>query len=162
MFSILVSSRRLYFYPRPPRGERLAPRVFKPRAASISIHALREESDPAGCSHVLQLRHFYPRPPRGERLPDQAVRHEEKVISIHALREESDANAIDKTTNTNISIHALREESDLCAVTSPVEPLYFYPRPPRGERPLRRSHCLRPVLLFLSTPSARRATWGRK
>ena len=33
------------FYPRPPRGGRLAPRVFKPRAVSISIHALREEGD---------------------------------------------------------------------------------------------------------------------
>ena len=35
----------IHFYPRPPRGGRLAPRVFKPRAVSISIHALREEGD---------------------------------------------------------------------------------------------------------------------
>ena len=38
-------------------------------------------------------------------------------------------------------------------------PMYsdFYPRPPRGGRPLR-MHSFLPVLVFLSTPSARRAT----
>ena len=56
-----------------------------------------------------------------------------------------------------ISIHALREEGD----ASPVQPLRmvgnFYPRPPRGGRqgmtPAQVLDCL-----FLSTPSARRAT----
>ena len=58
---------------------------------------------------------------------------------------------------TKISIHALREEGD--AQTCTRAPLwgYFYPRPPRGGRQLRiigdgAGH------LFLSTPSARRAT----
>ena len=80
----------------------------------------------------------------------------------------------------NISIHALREEGDSAASCSDVKIHYFYPRPPRGGR-----HCLyytpiecknisihalreegdvdRPEpsgndFLFLSTPSARRAT----
>ena len=58
-----------------------------------------------------------------------------------------------------ISIHALREEGD-----PPVEPkslihFYFYPRPPRGGRP---EPCKVVIyaLIFLSTPSARRATYN--
>ena len=57
-----------------------------------------------------------------------------------------------------ISIHALREEGDdpdIC-VNCPLED--FYPRPPRGGRRVFRFQCC-PVFLFLSTPSARRATW---
>ena len=56
-----------------------------------------------------------------------------------------------------ISIHALREEGDRpgCCTSPPHG--YFYPRPPRGGRPIE----LLPNLTqeqFLSTPSARRAT----
>ena len=35
-----------------------------------------------------------------------------------------------------ISIHALREEGDLLRVKSSKSSSYFYPRPPRGGRPL--------------------------
>ena len=58
--------------------------------SSISIHALREESDNG----------------RG------AVRHSIR-ISIHALREESDLWLPRIRRPDTISIHALREESDL-------------------------------------------------
>ena len=56
-----------------------------------------------------------------------------------------------------ISIHALREEGDTSAVTGTVIPSDFYPRPPRGGR---LSPCATVISesLFLSTPSARRAT----
>ena len=63
---------------------------------------------------------------------DQAVR-----ISIHALREEGDMALKENTLLIKISIHALREEGDLCVST--------------------RADC---AALFLSTPSARRATAG--
>ena len=56
---------------------------------TISIHALREESD---CG-----RHLFQRPDR---------------ISIHALREESDLRKGPWAPSPTISIHALREESD--------------------------------------------------
>ena len=56
------------FYPRPPRGERLLAGFVDLSGYVISIHALREESDP-------------------ERAPPEAGRG---AISIHALREESD------------------------------------------------------------------------
>ena len=79
-----------------------------------------------------------------------------------------------------ISIHALREEGDRVPSVSLVRILHFYPRPPRGGRhkALERElvwtkisiHALREEgdpsfgsidiksCLFLSTPSARRAT----
>ena len=79
-----------------------------------------------------------------------------------------------------ISIHALREEGDRADCRRPIPSTYFYPRPPRGgrRRNLRQSdggqrisiHALREegdlgntaalsvTTIFLSTPSARRAT----
>ena len=56
-----------------------------------------------------------------------------------------------------ISIHALREEGDDTATTLSRWTCHFYPRPPRGGR-----HDGEEIIaidkLFLSTPSARRAT----
>ena len=144
------------FYPRPPRGGR--PMLFILSAGQkisihalreegdgveqhgkmrpmISIHALREEGDPR-LGHTRQtLPNFYPRPPRGGR-PG------EKVVGVGLF---------------GISIHALREEGD--GAYPPWRPARcnFYPRPPRGGR---RCIGFAPVssLVFLSTPSARRAT----
>ena len=81
--------------------------------------------------------HFYPRPPRGGRpdFPDGPVGYQ--AISIHALREEGDSRL--PTTSG-------------CGQN-------FYPRPPRGGRPT--TLCFwAGCALFLSTPSARRATAG--
>ena len=127
-----------YFYPRPPRGGR------------------RRPSRGAG-SHRCN---FYPRPPRGGRLPFPAGCSGGEKISIHALREEGDRRRGQHTTRSRD----------------------FYPRPPRGGRQNGRfAHCGRPRIsihalreegdmsfmssivsniIFLSTPSARRATKG--
>ena len=101
-------------------------------------------------------------------------------ISIHALREEGDLGAqvrrvveraflstpsarratrdhVQRPLTTEISIHALREEGDLMSVSFLRSGDYFYPRPPRGGRPGQTS-AGKSVLIFLSTPSARRAT----
>ena len=56
-----------------------------------------------------------------------------------------------------ISIHALREEGDFFWTTCPTSSQYFYPRPPRGGRPLI-DDMENIEREFLSTPSARRAT----
>ena len=56
-----------------------------------------------------------------------------------------------------ISIHALREEGDKYFLGQSQQAQDFYPRPPRGGRPA----CVffqQFLDLFLSTPSARRAT----
>ena len=101
----------------------------------ISIHALREEGDPDFNLRDTYHINFNPRPPRGGR--HQAAggfqpRHK-------------------------ISIHALREEGDSTTGFSSTTGFYFNPRPPRGGRRgmFTRSGAL---LLFQSTPSARRAT----
>ena len=56
-----------------------------------------------------------------------------------------------------ISIHALREEGDFLRWSPDCRDQNFYPRPPRGGRRDVRSVLLSESL-FLSTPSARRAT----
>ena len=58
-----------------------------------------------------------------------------------------------------ISIHALREEGDASASGCSSTGSNFYPRPPRGGR-LFVCHLLILLCIFLSTPSARRATGG--
>ncbi len=58
---------------------------------------------------------------------------------------------------TKISIHALREEGDRNMSRLFKDLFDFYPRPPRGGRlPVTADEVIH--LLFLSTPSARRAT----
>ena len=102
----------------------------------ISIHALREEGDnnPGGLPGLAV--NFYPRPPRGGRRLTLAVGFGNSQISIHALREEGDANIGEQAILNKISIHALREEGDAIQVTKEQWTIYFYPRPPRGGRPL--------------------------
>ena len=56
-----------------------------------------------------------------------------------------------------ISIHALREEGDALPARRRWSGSYFYPRPPRGGRRFTGKAALE-WKLFLSTPSARRAT----
>ena len=57
----------------------------------------------------------------------------------------------------HISIHALREEGDMVYLSFYCIICYFYPRPPRGGR-LGTAMFPPKLTLFLSTPSARRAT----
>ena len=124
----------------------------------ISIHALREEGDAAqheheghrgrflstpsarratrfGAYHLYFWAYFYPRPPRGGRRQIWFIISVKMIISIHALREEGDAAAPTGCLCAKISIHALREEGDFALAV-----------------------CVITHLLFLSTPSARRAT----
>ena len=125
---------------------------------AISIHALREEGDHTAAGTASHRRNFYPRPPRGGRPVLSRELAHERAISIHPLREEGDqVSAYVTDASTVISIHALREEGDKQRVNFLESQSNFYPRPPRGGRRVRSS---RPAAqqLFLSTPSARRAT----
>ena len=122
---------------------------------------------------------FYPRPPRGGRQADLPPDHYHRTISIPALRAEGDPSVFNSAGFQLISIHALREEGDRKPLTERSEVNDFYPRPPRGGRPLscmtffwpfdfyprpprggRRFFCYSYdcACQFLSTPSARRAT----
>ena len=79
--------------------------------------------------------YFYPRPPRGGRHQKRQLLPEPERISIHALREEGDPENVVISKMPEISIHALCEEGDGAGLLL--------------------STCKQ---LFLSTPSARRAT----
>ena len=102
----------------------------------ISIHALREEGDPSALPLITELRKFLSTPSARRATcwpPPPCLR---PVISIHALREEGDKTIASFRRNV----------------------LDFYPRPPRGGRHGRAGGVLL-LDLFLSTPSARRATF---
>ena len=124
-----------YFYPRPPRGGRPSCKSMWCRAGAISIHALREEGDLAFFISNCVFGDFYPRPPRGGRHGDSSRKIRAPYISIHALREEGDV---------------------VCARFELLDD-DFYPRPPRGGRRWY-NHQRSQGYIFLSTPSARRAT----
>ena len=154
----LAGPARHYFYPRPPRGGRRALHIKNSLPCIISIHALREEGDPA-CS---MSRRCY-------------------TISIHALREEGDTEPLRFPPNPSLFLSTpsarratfvqdfitARRSEDFYprpprggrrgCWSTPTLRSYFYPRPPRGGR--RASSALDFMLhIFLSTPSARRAT----
>ena len=108
-------------------------------------------------SETTSVEDFYPRPPRGGRPKRVTQKGGDRrflstpfarratieiimdgsgsKISIHALREEGDANIGEQAILNKISIHALREEGD------------------QGN-----TAALSVTTIFLSTPSARRAT----
>ena len=132
--------------------------IHRNRRYSISIHALREEGDPPLTPALAMVANFYPRPPRGGR--PQGIRGScvNFIISIHALREEGDVFVVDRPGGVpGISIHALREEGDGGSCGWMRRTQNFYPRPPRGGRLLLGADVYDAVI-FLSTPSARRAT----
>ena len=152
-------SSRLDFYPRPPRGGR----------PYVAGYVTKKTYD------------FYPRPPRGGRLRHSSKLQQDKgYFYPRPPRGGRPSLAFSLLCNREISIHALREEGDCPQMPSLCGSAYFYPRPPRGGRPslafsllCNREisiHALREegdgcsidlghiVDVFLSTPSARRAT----
>ena len=169
------------FYPRPLRGGRLVSATSGEQTRSISIHALCEEGD--GVSHVrgADQINFYPRPLRGGRRRSllsaarakrflstpsarRATRHyffsrKAADISIHALCEEGDRQFHrGREGRQRISIHALCEEGDSSSTSDRAAARNFYPRPLRGGRPNLNDGEIY-EMEFLSTPSARRATF---
>ena len=145
------------FYPRPPRGGRLPDLAWHYAGALISIHALREEGDLKFWAKIRRRANFYPRPPRGGRLGSlaQPMRPSEFLSTPSARRATLQAVLVHNVKD--ISIHALREEGDRYPGGDGSRLGDFYPRPPRGGRPT--PVCAaKAAALFLSTPSARRAT----
>ena len=174
------ATRQKNFYPRPPRGGRRAelcaagcgpPFLSTPSARRatptkyqicgdsgfLSTPSARRATPITGPSAYRTI-YFYPRPPRGGRLFRDGV-----ILSLHIF----------------LSTPSARRATELPEGWE-VGDLYFYPRPPRGGRPLVDYRVLNPrnisihalreegdiatptasiaMLIFLSTPSARRAT----
>ena len=147
------------FYPRPPRGGRHMVKHNVPNCA---------------------WKDFYPRPPRGGRhIANGVLKAFKRFLSTPSARRATRGRDPGIQLPA-ISIHALREEGDSSVRISSTSPSDFYPRPPRGGRPRARGSTTtlinfyprpprggRPKISpnrtsprkFLSTPSARRATY---
>ena len=148
---------------------------------AISIHALREEGDPEGRQSIGHNVDFYPRPPRGGRCAQGSGRAAERnfyprpprggrlkpvklkgntieFLSTPSARRATifirSGMALLLFLSTPSARRATRFPAALPAITRD-----FYPRPPRGGRPMSSSF-FSSVMEFLSTPSARRATRG--
>ena len=124
---------------------------------------------------------FYPRPPRGGRPYQRKKPYTAfKFLSTPSARRAT-YSGFPSFTSSIISIHALREEGDDFRRRDFFGLFDFYPRPPRGgrlhfnprhvadvdfyPRPPRGGRRLPSVMfscfgIFLSTPSARRATYS--
>ena len=147
------------FYPRPPQGGRPGQAPASVCGRMISIHALRKEGDEGAHQHHVLIPEFLSTPSAR-----RATRRQHRAPGV-----------------PGISIHALRKEGDPpCPLGRGSIAVYFYPRPPQGGRPrltpsrpatcsisihaLRKEgdaawRATRPNSeVFLSTPSARRAT----
>ncbi len=106
----------LHFYPRPPRGGRPGRRCGCDPYMGISIHALREEGDPSGWQMPARSRRFLSTPSarRATRKARRSCAWLSAFLSTPSARR--------ATEGTH---HPIRRASD------------FYPRPPRGGRPLK-------------------------
>ena len=147
------------FYPRPPRGGRPVTFITAAEVLKISIHALREEGDPpherlGGCTmisiHALRE--------EGDRWGSQSEPQSRIFLSTPSARRATTCS--DETNKAfNISIHALREEGD--SVNLLLKHLFaisIHALREEGDR--RKRFSTTPTTIFLSTPSARRATRG--
>ena len=124
----------------------------------ISIHALREEGDVATVS-LLPLNSISIHALREEgdaAVNDLLQRHN---ISIHALREEGDQSPRWFSEGDGcISIHALREEGDCYYCVCVVIKVFISIHALREEGDAMQTQPWNIRTIFLSTPSARRAT----
>ena len=145
------------FYPRPPRGGRLCPSAAEAAPAQfLSTPSARRATTNRSLLRT-SWSNFYPRPPRGGRRSQSWQSGANHSISIHALREEGDRRRCTRGSDGKISIHALREEGDLrsCPVYGlPVISIHAL----REEGDPNLTACRLQYSVFLSTPSARRAT----
>ena len=149
------------FYPRPPRGGRHFSQSFSIAQKPFLSTPSARRATGRFWLRCKRQRNFYPRPPRGGRRGSRPVRQHGPIISIHALREEGDAVQIDEHTRANISIHALREEGDVKRRPNPVAYKIFLSTP-SARRATYSSVPKSTSKKFLSTPSARRATRGAR
>ena len=123
-----------YFYPRPPRGGRLAYIGGDVTGGLfLSTPSARRATGRSQLGIIVD------------------------VISIHALREEGDPVKRYSVEHPIFLSTPSARRATLCPVAAATALTNFYPRPPRGGR-RHSSRSLTRSKAFLSTPSARRAT----
>ena len=140
-----MAATRSDFYPRPPRGGR--PATPSARRATWAFSMA-----------FFHAGNFYPRPPRGGRPVQRAGSWASGVFLATPSARRATAERQDADPPAEISIHALREEGDVAFFPVAHHCHNFYPRPPRGGRRYVQEFAAW-VRRFLSTPSARRATF---
>ena len=124
----------------------------------ISIHAPREGSDVA--INVLDPavhKFLSTLPARGATVVIPPCRASTAFLSTLPARGATYFASIQMSNRTRISIHAPREGSDCLPQPWTTQTAHFYPRSPRGERPLP-LYSLMQERTFLSTLPARGAT----
>ena len=117
------------------------------------------EGDPLPTASKGKPRYFYPRPPHGGRLDGLIDTISDSMNFYprppHGGRQ---GETVGIWVDYKISIHALRMEGDAPYIFfGHAGPPHFYPRPPHGGR-LQQIKAQKYVTVFLSTPSAWRAT----
>ena len=145
------------FYPRPPQGGRPLQFPLVRTDDVISIHALREEGDLKGQKKVVG-RYLFLSTPSARRATDATTTGSNTGTFLSTPSARRATQPLDHLIRERaISIHALRKEGDFDRFVPRLIRQHFYPRPPRGGRPTLWLWlpCRR---IFLSTPSARRAT----
>ena len=106
---------------------------------------------------LVDHHYFYPRPPRGGRRNTAYQRAVTDIFLSTPSARRATAQYSAVYVDVTISIHALREEGDMGLIPPFCTMSHFYPRPPRGGRP-EITAAVSSASVFLSTPSARRAT----
>ena len=146
-----------YFYPRPPRGGRRRPLCPVWPRRGISIHALREEGD---LFSELQTGRgeIFLSTPSARRATDKMrlIREAFKFLSTPSARRATGRFLAEESESKNFYPRPPRG-GRLERKIEQHERKHFYPRPPRGGRLISRAPMWLPPI-FLSTPSARRAT----
>ena len=85
--------------------------------------------------------YFYPRPPRGGRLDGGDPLIVPMLISIHALREEGDLEQrFDDGCNERFLSTPSARRATYSQLSMDNPSYHFYPRPPRGGRPIHREN----------------------
>ena len=170
------------FYPRPPRGGRPVWHWQPVLQCWISIHALREEGDQLARVSVSQHNRFlstpsarratsvmsmpscveidfYPRPPRGGR-PASGLMVCESCLFLSTPSARRATVGASCARLSLLYFYPRPPRGGRRVLLTSKRPLsrYFYPRPPRGGRRAASNPLANVLDLFLSTPSARRAT----
>ena len=158
MSRLMILATAANFYPRPPRGGRLSPRIGRPKSDNpfLPTPSARRATISKNCQ--LAGIKFLPTPSarRATLRSDNADGSPLVFLPTPSARRAT-ARVDPTTADLKISTHALREEGDCRSAQTSRPQGYFYPRPPRGgRREMARFEANSGV--FLPTPSARRAT----
>ena len=149
-----------YFYPRPPRGGRLtSSESSRRRSAFLSTPSARRAT--SSIVDAKAVSEFLSTPSARRATLDVTQKAISRIISIHALREEGDVGC----TILELLIFGFLSTPSARRAT-PRRPksrttlLDFYPRPPRGGRPLTRGRIRRPTYFYPRPPRGGRPSCG--